>query len=198
MLVTSRIYGLKINGQLELSMVPYADMLNHDIKICQTKWFYDDKRGGFCIQATDNIPRGDQIFLNYGSKSNSNFLLSYGFLDESNFDNFASINVPLSPNDTQLKLKKWICENQKVQNEKCEYFLRETLDHINTANFLSWMRFLVFEESCAPGTDLDWGKMLKEGVKPISMSNELKVWHKIKELCQDFISGYPSTLDEDL
>jgi len=135
-----------MNKELVVSMVPFADMLNHDIQKFQTKWFYDDARQGFCIQANDNIPRGDQIYLNYGAKSNANFLMSYGFLDESNKDNFAAINVPLDSDDSQHQMKSFICSKILEENPKSEYFLRETLDHEGSAKFISWIRMHVFED----------------------------------------------------
>ena len=58
MLTCSRIFGININGKKTDAFVPYADMLNHR-RPKQTTWYYDDDRGGFVIEACDDIKRGD-------------------------------------------------------------------------------------------------------------------------------------------
>ena len=58
MIVSSRIFGIQVNGVKTDGFVPYADMLNHK-RPKQTTWYYCDKRKGFIIEASDDIPRGD-------------------------------------------------------------------------------------------------------------------------------------------
>jgi len=58
MMVASRIFGIQINGHKTDAFVAYADMLNHR-RPRQTSWTYDDNRGGFVIEACEDIARGD-------------------------------------------------------------------------------------------------------------------------------------------
>ena len=58
MMVSSRIFGIVVNGVKTDGFVPYADMLNHK-RPRQTTWYYCDQRKGFIIEACDDIPRGE-------------------------------------------------------------------------------------------------------------------------------------------
>jgi len=58
MTASSRIFGFSINGQKTDAFVPLADMLNHR-RPKQTSWSYSDERGGFVIEALEDIERGD-------------------------------------------------------------------------------------------------------------------------------------------
>ena len=57
-MVSSRIFGITVNGVKTDGFVPYADMLNHK-RPRQTTWYYSDERKGFIIEACDDIPRGE-------------------------------------------------------------------------------------------------------------------------------------------
>ena len=80
MMVSSRIFGITVNGVKTDGFVPYADMLNHR-RPRQTTWYYSDEREGFVIEACDDIERGAQVYDSYGRKCNSRFFLNYGFIN---------------------------------------------------------------------------------------------------------------------
>jgi len=82
-MVSSRIFGITINGVKTDGFVPLADMLNHR-RPRQTTWYYDDIKEGFIIDACDDIPRGSQVYDSYGRKCNSRFFLNYGFINQDN------------------------------------------------------------------------------------------------------------------
>lgn len=90
MIVSSRIFGITVNGVKTDGFVPLADMLNHK-RPKQTTWYYCDERKGFIIEAGDDIPRGEQVYDSYGRKCNSRFFLNYGFINLNNDAN----EVPL-------------------------------------------------------------------------------------------------------
>lgn len=83
LVVITRIFGLVINGVKTDGLVPMADMLNHK-RPRETKWTYDEGRGGFTITSLKPMQRGDQIFDSYGQKCNSRFFVNYGFALEEN------------------------------------------------------------------------------------------------------------------
>lgn len=58
MMVSSRIFGIQIEGVKTDGFVAYADMLNHK-RPRQTAWTYTDDREGFIIEALDDINRGE-------------------------------------------------------------------------------------------------------------------------------------------
>jgi hypothetical protein len=64
-------------------LVPYADLLNHSIK-SNTYWYFDDTKDSFIVQATENIPKNTEIFDSYGSKTNVQLVIYYGFSIKNN------------------------------------------------------------------------------------------------------------------
>lgn len=50
----------------------------------ETKWTYDNERGGFTITTLHRIRGGSQVYDSYGQKCNHRFLLNYGFAIEAN------------------------------------------------------------------------------------------------------------------
>ncbi len=60
MAVSSRIFGIKLNGRKTDCFAPLADMLNHR-RPRQTQWFYSDELKSFVIQAVQDIPKGEEV-----------------------------------------------------------------------------------------------------------------------------------------
>jgi histone-lysine N-methyltransferase SETD3 len=145
--VGSRIFGIRIKGEETVAMVPYADMFNHN-RPCQTKWYYDESLKGFCIKATEEIARGDQIYDTYGMKSNAEFFMNYGFLIPDNERNTYAIKIRLEPTDPQYYIK---CLLAKALAPSQDFLIVETLDDDLMFKFISWCRFVVFDED----TDID-------------------------------------------
>ena len=79
MMVSSRIFGMNIEGTKTDGFVPMADMLNHK-RPKQTTWTYTDEQKGFVIEALHDINRNEEVFDSYGKKCNSRFFLNYGFI----------------------------------------------------------------------------------------------------------------------
>jgi histone-lysine N-methyltransferase SETD3 len=67
MMVSSRIFGMNINGKKTDGFVPMADMLNHK-RPKQTSWTYSDEKGGFVIEALQDVGRNEQVYDSYGKK----------------------------------------------------------------------------------------------------------------------------------
>ena len=67
MLVSSRIFGITVDGKKTDSMVPLSDMLNHRCPQ-QTSWEYKEEYKAFIIDVKESIPRGDEIYDSYGQK----------------------------------------------------------------------------------------------------------------------------------
>jgi len=58
MVVSSRIFGVLINGRKTDALVPIADMLNHKTPKL-TSWHFCDEKRGFIVQnANQEIPKG--------------------------------------------------------------------------------------------------------------------------------------------
>ena len=98
MMVSSRIFGVVIEGHKTDAFVPYADMLNHK-RPRQASWAYSDEKGGFVIETWEDIKRGEQIHDSYGKKCNTRFLLNYGFINLNNDANQYPLKVRMDPDD---------------------------------------------------------------------------------------------------
>jgi histone-lysine N-methyltransferase SETD3 len=104
LLVASRIFGISVEGHKTDGFVPYADMLNHK-RPRETSWTYDDDRGGFIIDAIVDIERGQAIHDSYGRKSNTRFLLNYGFINLNNDANDLPITFMIRHEDPMFTQK---------------------------------------------------------------------------------------------
>jgi histone-lysine N-methyltransferase SETD3 len=85
MCVSSRNFGMQINGLRTAAMVPFADMLNH-YRPRETKWQFEDMTQSFTVVSLQDIAAGAQVYDSYGQKCNHRFLLNYGFSVESNIE----------------------------------------------------------------------------------------------------------------
>lgn len=65
----------------EAFLYPIVDLLNHknDTKV---KWTFQD--GQMCFVTEESLKSGDELFNNYGDKSNEDLLLNYGFVQDNN------------------------------------------------------------------------------------------------------------------
>lgn len=70
-----------------MGLIPFADMLNHSYERKQTNYSFDAERNGFKFEALQDIPENIEITTTYGSKCNSRYFMSYGFVPESNLNN---------------------------------------------------------------------------------------------------------------
>jgi histone-lysine N-methyltransferase SETD3 len=64
MAVSSRIFGIKVNGKKTDCFAPIADMLNHK-RPRQTQWFYSDDLKNFVIQSLQDIQKGEEVKFYY-------------------------------------------------------------------------------------------------------------------------------------
>ena len=145
MMVSSRIFGIQVEGVKTDGFVAYADMLNHK-RPRQTTWTYTDDRKGFIIEAMDDIKRGDQIYDSYGKKCNSRFLLNYGFINLNNDANEVPIKVRYNEDDSLVGVKK------EMINDPTDFKKFRVVDNLEDKvmhEFLSWLRFVEYDENIA-------------------------------------------------
>jgi len=117
-LVGSRNFGLNIDNEYVIAMVPFGDMFNHDIP-CDVKWSFNNTLDSYTMHANHSIKKGQPITDSYGKKSNSKYLLYYGFIIHDNdlifktlidlkynkdIDNLSKIRAPLIKNNQKYLL----------------------------------------------------------------------------------------------
>jgi hypothetical protein len=71
----------EIDQEVEVTcMVPFADMLNHRAP-SQTKWYFDEEKRRYVVEAMENIPKGAEITRSYGTPlDNHQSFLVFGFV----------------------------------------------------------------------------------------------------------------------
>jgi histone-lysine N-methyltransferase SETD3 len=151
MAVSSRIFGVKIDGRKTDVLAPFADMLNHR-RPRHTHWFYDDRYKSFIIQALDNIHQGQEVNIklfiilvydSYGKKCNSRFLLNYGFIVEDNDGNEYPITLCLEDSYPKYKDKLRFFNDEKEL--KRTFRIQENILDNQVIDFFSYLRFLLYE-----------------------------------------------------
>ena len=87
----------KSNGE-ELALVPYADLMNHNT---YSNTYIDAQKSGLplisrteevALYADRSYKQFEQVFINYGEKSNADLLLLYGFALEKNLFNSGKLH----------------------------------------------------------------------------------------------------------
>jgi hypothetical protein len=85
------------DGEYDNILVPLADMFNHQpgagVGSLSEDFSY------FQINATQDYETGEQVFDNYGPKSNYELLSAYGFVLPENPDDFMTLHFSLKPSN---------------------------------------------------------------------------------------------------
>eukprot|EP00826_Nyctotherus_ovalis_P044151 TRINITY_DN4751_c0_g2_i1.p3 TRINITY_DN4751_c0_g2~~TRINITY_DN4751_c0_g2_i1.p3 ORF type:complete len:192 (-),score=62.82 TRINITY_DN4751_c0_g2_i1:345-920(-) len=143
-LVNSRIFGIKIDGEENDSVVPFADMFNYKYRSNMTYWSYDELNEGFVVRTKEDVKAGQEIYVYYGNKSNSSFFLFYGFVVEDNANDDVTLARPKTPDFPLSELKRELLSNRF--KESC-FRVSRNPDDCKFQKFLSYLRFLAFDES---------------------------------------------------
>lgn len=143
MAVTSRTFAVEINCQYQTCLIPIADMFNYNpSKKDQTVWYFDKDIKGFVIKSIENIERGQEVFVDYGEKSNWKLLLYYGFTIWPNYLNDIPFEVSVIHD----------CENANDRRKKSllgmvydsEIFLISRQFDIQFKKLLGFLRVAVY------------------------------------------------------
>jgi len=203
MCVCSRNFGLVINGTRTSAMVPLADMLNH-YRPRETKWTFDNKLQAFTITTLMNITGDAQVYDSYGQKCNHRFLLNYGFSIENNVepDGFCPNEVPiefkLNPNDPIFERKAtfWRADSGPMIKR-----IRVCVsDNENTRVAFSFLRVMVAtpeEFELMEGNSRFIYRTAKDIRFPFGLRNERAALEVLASICEEYLSKYPTTLEED-
>jgi histone-lysine N-methyltransferase SETD3 len=207
MLISSRIFGINVNGKKTDSLVPLADMLNHRHPQ-QTSWEYKEDVKGFVIDVKEAIPRGDEIYDSYGRKCNSRFFMNYGFILENNIDNEVPIKIWLDKSDPLFSAKHKIIE----QDDPKTIRVSESPSNKNLEDLFSYLRFTEFQGDPMVLYKFEFQKQTKKRSEendfyetyhgtyfpPLSTENEIAALNKAVKLAKDMLAQYETTYEEDV
>ena len=203
LIVSSRVFGIAINNVKTDALVPFADLLNHR-RPRQTQWFYDDNKNSFVVQAIEEINPGQEIFDSYGKKTNSRFLLNYGFALENNDMGEYQLSVAFNNEYPLFDIKQKLFKNEydfiKIFN------LNNNFQESQILELISYLRFLLYDENINEllKVVLSTKNMVNEEMTinyyffyPINKKIEIKVLKHLKYLCEQALGKYPTTIKED-
>ena len=134
LIVASRNFGITIHGKSVNCLIPYADMLNHDVNP-STQWSFNDKTNCFEMLSKRPIHSGDIVTDTYGtSKSADQLLLYYGFYPSYNRSPIRKIyNTTLEQDYQRLRearsrqdklALKYLISHKVEENKTPKYFLK--------------------------------------------------------------------------
>jgi len=138
-LVNSRIFGTKIDGEENDSIVPFADMFNYKYKSGMTHWTYNTEMKAFVVRAKENINAGEEIFVYYGNKPNSNFFQFYGFVIENNENDEVILEISPLSDDPLISLKTEMLDGD-IKSRK--FKVNEKTEDEKFLNLISYLRFI--------------------------------------------------------
>ena len=204
MSVSSRIFGVTMNGVRADVLVPFADLINHRPQR-QTQWYYDNAQNSFMIQSLEDIKEGNEIYDSYGKKSNAKLLLNYGFCLENNSENEYYLTLKFNPKVPLFSQKKVIF--QREEDYERTFKLYSNVYESELYELLSFLRFLIFEGDfnvlMTAMNNKDDENMNDTSpvsfyyIEPISKELEIKVLKHLNSILREALRRYPTSLDED-
>jgi histone-lysine N-methyltransferase SETD3 len=185
----------KVNGE-ELALVPYADLMNHN---AYSNTYIDAQRSGMplisrneevALYSDRSYKKFEQVFINYGEKSNADLLLLYGFALERNPFNSVDISVGLSKEDPMYEKKRKFLDSSGRGAESVRFPLQASRYPSELVDFL---RLLLVEAEDLGMTTLE----RMDFNEPISPSLERRVLQGLVGICESYLEKYPTTVGED-
>eukprot|EP01102_Stenamoeba_stenopodia_P012704 TRINITY_DN403_c0_g3_i1.p1 TRINITY_DN403_c0_g3~~TRINITY_DN403_c0_g3_i1.p1 ORF type:complete len:560 (-),score=205.26 TRINITY_DN403_c0_g3_i1:110-1738(-) len=199
--VSSRQNPIPLNNKLvTLSLIPLFDMFNHSTG--QITSYFDDKERALECMSMRDYKKGDQIYIFYGERPNSELLLFSGFVYSNNqCDNIklrVSLNNSVSGSESEAdKAKKVsfleaLSVKPKRTTPTTEYELLFSPSQINTTE----TGLMKFARVCSLNAEelRDASKTLeslkKGGVAPLSANHEDRTLQYIQQLLRQQLQRY--------
>ncbi len=193
-IVSSRIFGINIDGKECSVLSPYIDMMNHNNNIeNRISWHYDKNKKCMYVESNGYIGKGEEVFTSYGIKSNTDLYVIYGFTLENN----ERKSITLEFNNEEYEcVEKYDYKKNNVQNLLDD--IRKLIIHKNsnlTQEQIEISKFTKFIEICEfrlnkyPTKLENDIKELRSANISISKYNSLNVLISEKELLKQYISS---------
>ena len=198
MLISSRIFGIEINNENTDAMIPFADLFNHSYNK-NTNWYFNDELNCFVVEAIKDINKNEEIFDSYGNKSNSRFLLNYGFLIEDN-NNFNEINLEIDFNKKIiLNYEDKLKIINKAPNKKGFYNFILKYDFSKLEDLLSFIRIMLYDkEMNLFYIYLENGRKINKYYFPyIDKNLEIKILNYLLNILKDKLKSYKIIINEN-
>jgi histone-lysine N-methyltransferase SETD3 len=190
--ITSRVFGVAIDGKDTHAMVPLADMFNHKIPR-ETKWDYDEGAGAFVVTALRDFAAGEPVRMSYGGKCNSDLYLSYGFVFDENEYNRVAFNFWVPEEDPFFDVKREALAPEGVIRR----FSVPAGYHRKEVRQMFWFLRVVVADAEEVARMSVRGRLTAEKRGPVSARNEQAVLAEIEAAAEAALAGYDTTVEED-
>ena len=187
-ILSSRIFSLKIKNNDEKVLIPYADMINFDItKIGQTFWHFDENMQEFVLKANKNIKKFEYLSENYGLKSNLRLFINYGYTLKDNPIHEFYFDLCLDSEDPLILLKQEFFNITTLKIASLCFSLEDPKNYEKVFCVIRMIEFI--------GNSIDFNQMIKaylveenncKGLKYNSINNEIKMHKKMIQICQEY------------
>lgn len=182
--LNSRNFGVNIINEKKHYHVfgPYIDLFNFNPN-SHTTWTdkIKDENDFFTIEATNNIKKGDEVYVYYGSYDNNHYLTSYGFT---------------FPNNTFEKKNEYFKLNFKGKEEWLQ---------LNENKFENIIQFVTSKRNTKPINkdqkiiaDVKLFQEINKKLKSYSNKERLNYLKKNLKETENFVNIYRVLLDEDI
>ncbi|CAB3976636.1 histone-lysine N-methyltransferase setd3 [Paramuricea clavata] len=183
------------NG-LHLALIPFLDMCNH----CEGHFTTDyDLSTDSCVCfALYSYKPGDQVFIFYGPRSNSDFFVHSGFYYEENKHDLLHIKLGISSSDSLYTLKTQLLSQIPVNVKNLAV---TNAEFPLTKDLLAFLRIFCITEDkgkqLAEETVENLQSLLCDHSVQVSKQNEKKVWSFLETRCSLLLRQYPTTKEQD-
>lgn len=168
-LVTSRAWG----SSRGVSMIPFADFLNHD-GTSQSYVLSDEGKQHSEVIADREFAPGDEVLIRYGKFSNATLLLDFGF------------TVSCNRHD-QVQIKLNIPQDDTLYTQKLELLVRDRTPSIKDDNEFTSSENSFRIREVRPGSK--WGKGIPQSLRAfariLSCNSQQELYDLMKEATQN-------------
>ncbi|KAJ1917443.1 hypothetical protein H4219_003186 [Mycoemilia scoparia] len=171
---SSLVPGLDAEGSHNEALFPLLDMLNHRPTQPIT-WDSTDSSIKFIFR--DSFEAGEQVFNNYGPKSNQELLMSYGFCIPGNIQDLYHVKLNCSNAPEGLRKEKFI---KDIGLFKLDHYIRAA--NLSENTILPMMRVMVMNDIELFYSEEEYSGHGQPDTNFISFRNELSVFSTLGQL----------------
>jgi len=212
--IATRTFGWNIPGigdGVRDFMVPLGDMFNHRSPK-MLEWIFNTTTDSLDYWVREEVSAGQELLISYGTKSNGEYLLHYGFavqgLPQRSYP-VCTVRVVVNLDgvlDHDAK-RKWLIKaafTPTKVHKPYEFTLRDTWEK-DPANMLAYARLLelpdidAVKKATGPGTTNCKRISVPPGLcaQPISLVNERAALARCLSVVDSAMKAYPTSLEED-
>uniref|UniRef100_A0A1A8RN18 protein-histidine N-methyltransferase n=1 Tax=Nothobranchius rachovii TaxID=451742 RepID=A0A1A8RN18_9TELE len=185
-------------SRVTLALIPLWDMCNHTNGLITTGYNLEDDRCE-CVALRD-YKESEQIYIFYGTRSNTEFVIHNGFFFPDNAHDRVKIKLGVSKSERLYAMKAEVLARAGIP-ASCVFALHCN-DSPISAQLLAFLRvFCMTEEELKDHLlgDHTINKIftLGNGEFPVSWENEIKLWTFLENRAALLLKTYRTTSEED-